>query len=179
MIHEGPYKNCQHFEDRIFITAVHAQKKKTIGFSWPKTPLLVACVIYFVLICTCFWLKVTRYTYFLHFPITKCGHHDLSAFKQHAYLMVNTNTAHTYRAQKHHGCQKHQSLKRCGVIHQMICTAVVLIAAAAAAAASSRAKQNKLKCGVPAHRCTDEACTPAHNVAHTQHTYAQAMSIHA
>ena len=45
-------------------TAVQAQKKKKImGFSRPKTP-LVACVSYFVLIFTCFWLNVNRYTFF-------------------------------------------------------------------------------------------------------------------
>ena len=34
----------------------------------PKTP-LVACVFYLVLICTCFWLNVNRYTCFWHLPL--------------------------------------------------------------------------------------------------------------
>ena len=42
--------------------------KKGIKLSLgPKTP-LVTCVFYFVLICTCFWLNVNRYTCFWHFP---------------------------------------------------------------------------------------------------------------
>ena len=33
----------------------------------PQTP-LVAYVFYLVLLCTCVWLKVNRYTFFWHFP---------------------------------------------------------------------------------------------------------------
>ena len=54
-----------------YYSAVQAQKNKNKKFlklsHRPKTP-LVACVFYFVLICTFFWLNVNRYTYFWHIP---------------------------------------------------------------------------------------------------------------
>ena len=56
---------------RIFTTtsAVQAQKKICLTLShWLKTT-HVARVFYLVLICTCFWLDVNRYTCFWHLPL--------------------------------------------------------------------------------------------------------------
>ena len=41
-----------------------------MGQKHKKTP-LVACCLYLVLICTCFWLNVNRYTFFWHLPINQ------------------------------------------------------------------------------------------------------------
>ena len=51
----------------VLILLLLFRRKKSIKLSLgPKTP-LVACVFYFVLIYTCFWLNVNRYTFFWHF----------------------------------------------------------------------------------------------------------------
>ena len=52
----------------IYYCCCSGAKKKSLTLSHgPKTP-LVACVFYLVLLCTCFWLNVNRYTCFWHLP---------------------------------------------------------------------------------------------------------------
>ena len=55
-------------EAAYLLLLIRRKKRKVRSFLRPKTP-LVACVFYFVLICTSFWLNVNRYTCFWHLPI--------------------------------------------------------------------------------------------------------------
>ena len=71
-----PYKNSKNYyqfkvlEAYFPLLLLFRRKKKTNKLTLsrrPKTP-LVACVFYLVLICTLFWLNVSRYTCFWHLP---------------------------------------------------------------------------------------------------------------
>ena len=69
-----PYKNSKLLPIKILeailliLLLIRRKKKKCFEVSYgPKTP-LVACVFYFVLICTCFWLNVNRCTCFWQLP---------------------------------------------------------------------------------------------------------------
>ena len=64
------YDSLKIWKPHIFYYFPGAKKYMLNAFSWAKTP-LVACVFYLVLVCTCFWLNVNRYTWFWHLPFMK------------------------------------------------------------------------------------------------------------
>ena len=92
------------FSQQELLLSTLAQYIYTYGFSWPKAP-LVACVIYFVLICYLFLAQGDQVYLFLAFAHEKCGHHD----RMHVYMV---NIAHICIEHKGTVAVKGQTLKR-------------------------------------------------------------------